>query len=259
MTTALVRYTPPVGDALFVRRGLLLDLRRRLRGLDDEYTAEAAALKQFERRYKPAVGVRYDELERLRGKIERAWDALRRGQTPQSEKEQAEELETETFRPDDELRRLFRTIVRRVHPDLAVDEEDRARRHEFMAETTLAYRANDARRLQWLFEHWESQHGPISGSDFHALLARTDREIAWTRYRIREMHAAIGELHASPLAEIKSEAEAARSVGRNLILELRRRVSDELDAAHRELDRVCQTLTDLDPELLRALDAESSL
>ncbi len=259
MTTALVRYEPPVGDALFARCSLLLDLRRRLRDLEDEYNAETVALKQFERRYRPAVGARYDDLERLREKIDRAWDALRRNRTPRSESVQPEEAESKIFQPDDELRRLFRTLARRIHPDLAVDGEDRGLRHEFMAEATLAYRANDARRLQWLFEHWESQCNPISGNDPHALLARTDRQIVWTRYRMREMHAAIGELHASSLAQIKREAEAARSMGRNLILELRKRVSDELDAAHRELDRVRKAIADLDPQLMRLVEAEAGL
>ena len=254
MTTALVRYEPPLGDTLFARRGLLLDLRRKLRALEDEYNAEAAALQQFERRYKPAVGARYDELERLRGKIDRAWDALRRGRAPQAESAPPEEPETDIFRPGGELRRLFRALARRIHPDLAADDEDRVRRHEFMAEATLAYRANDARRLQWLLEHWEAQRSSISGNDPHALLSRTDRQIAWTRYRVREMHAAIGELHASSLAEIKREAEAARGMGRNLILELRKRVSSEIDAARRELERVRQALADLDPELLRMVE-----
>ena len=60
--------------------------------------------------------------------------------------------------------------------------------------------------------------------------------------------------NASSLAEIKREAEAARGMGRNLILELRKRVSSEIDAARRELERVRQALADLDPELLRMVE-----
>lgn len=257
MTTALVPWEPAPSGVLFARQGLLRELRRKLRALEDEYAAEAAALRRFEQRYKPAVGARCDELERLRGKIDRAWEALRRGRAPQAQDAPPEEPQADAFRPGGELRRLFRDLARRIHPDLAVDGEDRQRRHEFMAEATLAYRANDARRLQWLLEHWQAQRGLAAGGDPHALQARTDRQIAWTRYRIREMHAALGELHASPLAEIKREAEAARGMGRNLILELRKRVAGEIEAAQRELDRARQALADLDPELLRALEAET--
>lgn len=262
MTTALVRYEPPVGDKLFTRRGMLLDLRRRLHDLEDEYNTDASALRQFERRYKPAVGARYDELERLREKIDRAWEAVRsarRGESPRTEKPESEEMESEAFRPNMELRGLFRSLARRIHPDLAIDDDDRIRRHEFMAEATLAYRANDARRLQWLFEHWESESSPIDGTDPHSLMARTDRQLGWVRYRIREMHAAIGELHASSIAEIKREAETARGAGRNLILELRKRVSDELAAANRDLERVREAIADLDPEVMRVVKAEAGL
>ncbi len=262
MTTALVRYEPPVGDKLFTRRGLLLELRRRLFELEEEYNREAAALREFERRYKPAVGARYDELERLREKIDRAWEAVRsarRGESPRAENQDSVETEPEAFRPDSELRRLFRSLARRIHPDLAIDDDDRMRRHEFMAEATLAYRANDTRRLQWLFEHWESESSPIAGMDPHSLMARTDRQLGWARYRIREMHAAIGELNASSIAEIKREAETARGAGRNLILELRKRVSDELDAANRDLDRVRDAVADLDPDAMRVVKAEVGL
>lgn len=259
MSTALVRCEPARGGALPARRLLLIELRRKLRALEDEYNAEAAALRQFERRYKPAVGARYDELERLRAKIDRAWETLRRGRAPQAADAPPQEPQADVFRPDGELRRLFRDLARRIHPDLAADGEDRERRHEFMAEATLAYRANDSRRLQWLLEHWQAQHGPDSAGGPHAPAARIDRQIAWTRYRIREMHAALGELHASPLAEIKREAEAARGMGRNLIVELRKRVGNETEAAQRELDRARQALADLDPELLRALETEIGL
>lgn len=262
MTTAVTVYEPAVGDTLFRRRGLLLDLRRRLCELEDEYRSEANALKHFESRYKPAVGARYGELERLREKIERAWDAVqsaRRGEPIPDEAPPSDEAVSEAFQPDDELRKLFRTLARRVHPDLAVDTEDRERRHEFMAEATLAYRANDVRRLQWLFEHWQSDSNSAGVADPHSFLARTNRQIAWVRYRSREMHAALGELHASSLAEIKRESEAARSVGRNLILDLRRRVSEELAEAHRDLDRVRATVEDLDPDVRRELRIELGL
>ena len=76
LTMAVVRYEPGVGGAIFRRRGLLADLERTLRQLQEEYARDAERVRQFERRYRPAVGARYEELERLRERINRGWEAL---------------------------------------------------------------------------------------------------------------------------------------------------------------------------------------
>ena len=261
MNGSLVPYQPQADGALFRRRGLLAALERRLRDLEREYAQDVERIRQFERRYRPAVGDRYDELERLRERTNRGWEALGRarshGQAGPRESEQPPDDPCESApRPGGEARRLFLSLARQIHPDLAADAAEGRRRHEVMAEATLAYRDNNDRRLQWLLEHWRAESEPILGFGYGSQWSRTNRQIAWVRYRIRELQYSLGQLHSSPVARIMHEHEIARTSGRNLILDMRSQIQTDLEEAYREADRLRAAIADLPAELRVAVEAE---
>ncbi|MBT2390298.1 MULTISPECIES: J domain-containing protein [Streptomyces] len=62
-------------------------------------------------------------------------------------------------RPSEEARKLYRELARKAHPDLAQDEEERARRDEFITRVNAAYGLGDAARLRELAEEWAA--GPV--------------------------------------------------------------------------------------------------
>ncbi len=269
MTTAVVRYQHGLGSSLFRRIGLLRDLQRSLRQLERAYRDDVRVLRQFERRFRPAVGVRYEELDRLREKVDRAWTAIARARTAAGKaadgsrattaQQEEDWASVASAMPGGGARLLFLTLVRRVHPDLAPDEDERRRRHEIMAEATFAYRNNDERRLQWLLEHWEGESGAIDEFGPDSIWRRTNRSIAWTRYRIREMQHSIAQLHASAMASIMERDARARLDGGNLILELRKQAQASLEAAHRELDRIREALDDFPPDVRKSIQEEAQL
>lgn len=263
-TTALVPYEPVLRGSLFQRRGLLMDLEETLGRLEREYARDAERIRHFERRYRPAVAERYDELERLRDGIQRGWEALataRQGQLPggRSSGSPGGRSATSAPTPSDDNRRLFLSLARRIHPDRASDDTDRHRRHEMMAEATLAYRDNDGRKLQWLLEHWLAESEAIQGFGTGASWLRTNRRIAWLRYRIREMRHSMGQLHASPVARIMEEHERGRATGRNLLLEMRREITAQLARAYQEAERLRGEIEELDPALRAAVLRASGL
>jgi hypothetical protein len=63
-------------------------------------------------------------------------------------------------RPSEEVRRLYRELARKAHPDLAQDEAERARRDEFIARVNAAYGRGDEALLRELAEEWAA--GPVS-------------------------------------------------------------------------------------------------
>ncbi len=263
MTKALAVYQAASYRTLLRRRGLLVELERTLRQLEREYARDVESIRQFERRYRPAVGDHYDELERIRSRITRGWDALQKARCELPEggsphDAPPEESRDAATRPGAEARQVFLALVRLIHPDLTSDEQDRRRRHEMMAEATLAYRNDDARRLQWLLEHWRADSEPIRGFGLGASWSRTNRRLAWVRYRIRETQYALGQLHSSPVARIMEEHERRRAVGRNLILEMRRQTSAELEEAQRELERLDAAVRDLEEDLQEKVRAAMS-
>lgn len=261
---ALVRYQPPATRQLLGREVLLGRLRKELDELEASYERDRTDIRDFEKRYRPAVGSRQERLQALREAIADAWEQIRRARSgepieQESECEVSEEIPQESFNPEKELRKLFRELARKVHPDLASDPDERRRRHEFMAEATRAYRADDHRRLQWLLEHWEATPTLPPGWDPDSRLARTNQQIAWVRYRITEMHHLVAALHASPLAEIKRSADEARAQGRNYVAEMRSQVMAELEEAEADLEKVEEALADLDGETVKLIRANSGI
>jgi hypothetical protein len=238
---ALVLYQPPPTRELESKMTLLAELHVRAAELERVYAAERQRIREFEKRWKPAVGKRYIELEETQERIaalRRLAKLARAGQLdPGPERPQSEEAPHQAFRPDAEVRKLFRALARKIHPDLTDDFEDRRLRHELMSEATRAYRNRDQRRLQWLLEHWDANPGLAKGRDIDSRVARTNQQIAWERYRIQDLHHEIAGLGASSSAEIMREAQEATREGRNLVAEMRNRVLTDLVRAKSELKK----------------------
>lgn len=262
VSLALVRYEPPPTKALAARLIHLAELREQLSQLETERDRLHNELREFERRFRPAVGERYNDLEELREKIQRAWaevNRARNGALKPDKESASEEIPQDAFKPEDEVRRLFRFLARKIHPDLAIDFEERRRRHELMTEATRAYRASDQRRLQWLLEHWEAAPDLSNGVDAVSRLARTNQHIAWARYRLREVNAEIAEFGTSSTMRIMEQASDARTSGRNLVAEMRNQVIKELEEARRDLKKVEAVLKDFDEDTVRIIRSNAGL
>lgn len=73
----------------------------------------------------------------------------------------------ERVRPSDEARRLYRELVRKAHPDLAREEDDRKRREEFLTRVNGAYaRGDEACCASWPRSgrpvRWRRRTGPAA-------------------------------------------------------------------------------------------------
>jgi hypothetical protein len=238
---ALVLYQPPPTRELETRLTLLAELQMQAAELEETLAAERRKIREFDKRWKPAVGKRYIELEDVKKKtagLRRLAKLARAGRLdPGPDRPQSEEAPQKAFRPGEEVRKLFRALARKIHPDLTDDFEDRRLRHELMAEATRAYRNRDERRLQWLLEHWDANPGLAQGRDIDSRVARANQQIAWERYRIQDLHHEIAGLGASSSAEIMREAREATRQGRNLVAEMRNRVLTDLVRAKSELKK----------------------
>jgi DnaJ-class molecular chaperone len=61
-------------------------------------------------------------------------------------------LNRRRFKPSDDLKRLYREIAKRIHPDLATDDAERAKRNQLMAEVNRAYADGDEARLRAILD-----------------------------------------------------------------------------------------------------------
>ncbi|MFD5621633.1 hypothetical protein [Streptomyces yangpuensis] len=82
----------------------------------------------------------------------------------------------ERVRPSEEVRRLYRELVRQAHPDLAQEEGERERRDAFIARVNAAYGRGDEGLLRELAEEWAAGPVPETGGpgESEELYARLD-------------------------------------------------------------------------------------
>ncbi|MEV7418515.1 J domain-containing protein [Streptomyces sp. NPDC089919] len=106
----------------------------------------------------------------------------------------------ERVRPSEEVRKLYRELVRRAHPDLAQDEPERVRRDGFIARVNAAYGRGDAALLRELAEEWAAgpavAEAPLPESE--ELYARLE----WLARRKELLTVVAGELEESAIGSM---------------------------------------------------------
>ena len=211
-------------------------------------------LSEFEARYLGAVGHKFAELDALNAEIAEhlvsldpadgvaeaaAWAA--REQAERSAKEAGTmdaPTSTERFAPTKELQELYRDLAKKVHPDLAIDEDDRDRRNRIMAEVNRAYSEGDVNRLQEILEDWQATPEAIQGEDVAARLVRTIRMLARVKQRIRLIDEEMQSFMMAELYELKLKFDEAEQEGGDLFEQLVADVDAQIELARSRLDEM---------------------
>ncbi len=237
MTTEVVPSRRPEEAELERKRATLASLEAKLAQRELDFHTLQAELLAFEARYLRAVSAHYAELDELRAQIaeseaaakpedraarEQAAGARAKAQeSAQTAYDTSRERDRPTrFQPSEDLRRLYREVAKQVHPDLATDEEDRARRTRLMAEVNRAYEAGDEARLQAILEEWESRPEAVTGEDVPAQLVRVIRKIAQVESRLHQIDTDMAQLQESDLCRLKTKADETERQGGDLLAEM---------------------------------------
>jgi hypothetical protein len=134
----------------------------------------------------------------------------------------------------DELKAAYRRAARAMHPDLAADEDDRARRTDAMVRLNAAYDDRDADEVVRLLAAWE-QGSPTPARAATDELTQLRREVAKLERRLASLDRERDELTGHPLWELLDEVEDAEADGRDLLAELEADLVRERDELADEL------------------------
>jgi DnaJ-class molecular chaperone len=141
-----------------------------------------------------------------------------------------ESEETKIFSPSPELKRAYREVAKRIHPDLTTNESDRARRQELMAEANEAYQQGDELRLAKILDTYESSPETVEGEGAGAELVRVIRKLSLMKNRLGEIETEIQRFINSDLNLLKIQVEDAQELGHDLLVEMaekvRKRITD---------------------------------
>jgi hypothetical protein len=239
METGLILNEVNEEQQLSERREELAALEQELVRLEPEYSSLQGEMLAFEGRYLNVVGARYDEL----AEIEKQIAAL------QGLDMEDEEIVDGSLSDDevgcgqnrfhtDKLKKLYREVVRRFHPDLVQCEQERRHRHHLMVEVNRAYETGAEDRLQELLEAGEaSSESSISGS-MSAEMILLLRRIAEAKQRLVEIKADLEEITGSEVYKLKLRVANAESLGVDLLAELVSQVDRQIRKARTRLEHL---------------------
>lgn len=256
MSTDLTRKQTPEERELESKRAQLAVLEAELAQHELDLATLKAELQTFEARYLCEVGVLYAELDEIEAEIAEAQAHLN-PQDQQAQEQaakaraQAQESaqaagaaqkpgEQKKFTAPESLKKLYREIAKSIHPDLATDEADRARRQKLMAEANQAYVEGDEARLQSILREWESSPESVKGEGVGAELIRVIRKVAQVEERLRVIKHEIADLKVSDLHQLKARVEEAENEGRELLAEMASQVKQQIAEARRRLAEISQ-------------------
>jgi hypothetical protein len=241
------------GDPALRQRAELEILTQELSELELELATAQAEIAEFTRRYQSMIGSRMSILDDLRAEIaaRRAEadaadiDAAAAAETARVRAEQThressrfEEIVRDSarpFAPSGDLKKLFRKLAQKIHPDRADNEPDRAWRTQLMTEANRAYQAGDEAALLEVLALWQegsARRATRANKNDGDLLAS---QLIRLRRRIAEIEAELNRLFGSRLYELFTATSIARRTRRDLLQEMADRLDADIALARAQL------------------------
>lgn len=191
-------------------------------------------LRFYETEYHPRVGVLHEELDRmkvafLRGRHPDLVEDDAAGE-PRSRVELPADKERVAKLPEDdekELKRLYRALVKRFHPDTARGASERGRRHTIMTAVNEAYREKDLGRLKACLDRAERDELKAGGSGREKVDAlRAENEILRAmRAQLREE---MGGLRETETYKLWDQVRRGREAGEDVLAAMAAKVREVL-------------------------------
>jgi len=210
-----------------------------------------AELAAFERQYLHFVGSRYAELDEWRARFaERLALACPEDQRAQRGAREARARADQTksaageksleapraFVATPEMKRLFRDVAKRLHPDLTSDRNDRAKRQNLMVQANRAYQHGDQEGLVKILTEYEHSPEAVAGEGPGAELVRVIRRVSQVRSRLAEIEAEMQQLLRSDLHQLKQRVDEAERSGHDILKKMIAKVDEQIAAAKRRLE-----------------------
>lgn len=222
-------------------RARVAALERQLVLRDSELTALKTELLALQDRYLTEIGPLYAELAELDAEV--AEVEIRLGLRPAAS---PEPLDAEEDRepsagcsnrsvPSADLKRIFRDVAKAVHPDRAVDDAARFRRHSLMAEANRAYAEQDEDRLRLILRAWEQSPEAVGSETPEAAEARLAHRATELEMRLADLEREFAAVRGSAIARLQRRIDETRAQGWDLFAEMLLHVRREIAGARARL------------------------
>lgn len=255
-----------IEDQLANLRFKILGQEKELTTLEQECNELESDMADFEERYnriiKPIanqIEAAKSALDKLRDlqlmqqmgeklKVENLWRSAKNTQSADEEPlpyddEILPSAEKPSASRHSHIKKLYRQLARRYHPDLAKNEEERERRTKIMSMINTAYQEQDLDSLEALDEATPQQQSEAINSQTPLavmLLRRLQQQFHDLAVRTRNLKEHRHNLRYGPMMELKIEDSFAKARGEDLLTSLAEDMQNEYWGYIKELDELRQ-------------------
>jgi hypothetical protein len=234
-TTGLILSQQSEEQALNARREELARLEVELAERESQLAKLRGEMAAFESRYLNTVGDRYDELAKIEKEIAKL-QGLDSDDDYDGDSLADDEVGCGQNRfHSDKLKKLYREVARKLHPDLASCPQERQHRHQLMVEVNRAYESGAEDRLQELLEAGASLEAVETDGAMSAEMILLLRRIAEAKKQVAEIESDIEEISASEIYRLKLRVENSEAMGIDLFADLLSQVDRQIKKAHNRL------------------------
>lgn len=235
------------------KKKVLDRLKDRLADREEEMTDLRAELEQFEANYKMEVARFYAELDEIEAQIaeeevklvpddeeikKRAEELRKRAEESAADAENIDDGCTQKWRPTAEAKKTYHNLAKIIHPDLALDKDEKEKRHALMAKLNEAYSAGDQNKLNKLVEDFRDSPDLISGDSIGDNLVRAIRQIWQIKTRLKELREEKLKAELSELFTLREKVNAEMLEGRNLLKQMAERTKTYIKKSQRRLENL---------------------
>ncbi|MEK6719260.1 MAG: hypothetical protein AABZ33_01165 [Chloroflexota bacterium] len=254
MAERKVRQTPEA-EHLAEQERLFSELTEQLATRETNLATLGSDFARFRAAYLIRFAPLYAELDRLEADIARILAERMHTEGPEADfaRERAETAEARAAEsgaaaedvaaepealpePGPDLKALYRQVAKAVHPDLAADEHERARRTQLMAAASAAYAAGDEAALTRMLDGEAARPEAIVGDDTGARLVRTLRQIAQVRRRLAELDELSQALEDDPMWLLFDTVRARKAKGEDPLGETEVDLLARINSARAQLE-----------------------
>lgn len=236
------------------KRKVLDRLKDRLATSEEEMAELRAELEQFEAQYSMEVGRLYADLDEIDAQIAeeeaklhpedaeikaRAEEARKRAEeSAEADDEENWQYCSFKWQPTSEAKKAYHKLARIIHPDLALDAEEKAKRHDLMTRLNDAYSAGDQNLLNKLVEEYRDSPDLVKGDSIGDELIRTIRQISQVKNRLKELCEEKLKIELSELYILKEKVCREMLEGRNLLKQMAERTKTHIKKSERRLQNL---------------------
>jgi len=232
---------------------LLERLKDRLADREEEMADLRGELEIFEAQYTMKVGRLYADLDEIDAQIaeeefklvpddeeikKKAEELRRRAEESAERALAAAEASEAKWQPTAEAKKAYHNLARSIHPDLALDADEKEKRHVLMAELNEAYSAGDQEKLNKLADDLRDSPDLVEGDSTGDNLVRCIRRIWQIKRRLGELSDERSQAIDSELFVLREKMQAEAAEGRDMVKQMAARTEVQIKKSKRRLENL---------------------